>query len=197
MTSFSEIYNSLSSLSANERRKALIDEMSQLESNGIDCSSCEGICCSFIANSMKTTPLETLDLLVHLEDTDRLNDNFWALIQENIVHYRLDYDIDTGRGTSFRRTYTCPFYSPGAKGCSISRNSKPYGCLGFNAGRPNANGENGCAPDFDLLKRREDKFLSLEQKINGELKEVLGLTWEKLPIPVALFNIKNAMILMR
>lgn len=191
MEEFKKFYNELILSSPKERRDKLNTKMSNLADSGINCSSCKGVCCSFIANSMKTTPIETLDLYIYLSENNRLNAELFKSLENTIKHYRLDYDIDTGRGTNLRRTYTCPFYIPGPKGCTISKYYKPYGCLAFNALGPNAYGENGCAPDFKLLEDREKYFEELESVSNKIIREKLGLTWDKLPMPCALMEIKK------
>ncbi|MCK5884421.1 MAG: hypothetical protein KAG61_12085 [Bacteriovoracaceae bacterium] len=189
MKNFTAILESAGALSPHKRREKLIEKMGVLTSSGINCYSCEGTCCTFIANSMKTTPLESLDLLSYLQENNLLNDELIKQLKETVAHYRLDYDIDTGRGTILRRTYTCPFFIPGEKGCTISRKNKPYGCLGFNAFKEKSVEGSSCSPDFNLLQEREDEFGIAEENNNQWLKNELRLDWDKLPMPLALLQI--------
>jgi hypothetical protein len=61
--------------------------------------------------------------------------------------------IGDGRRTWSRRRYTCPFYlgdgEPG-RGCAVSRDVKPLGCLAFNPRRAGltAGGDCGTPEDF-------------------------------------------------
>ncbi|MFI5390895.1 MAG: hypothetical protein ACHQYQ_05990, partial [Bacteriovoracales bacterium] len=70
-----------------------------------------------------------------------------------IEEYRLDYEIPTTRGIPLRRTYTCPFFEPGPKGCSIDSRSKPYGCLAFNPTEKNSKGGGSCSSNKEILKQ--------------------------------------------
>ncbi|MGA0333456.1 MAG: hypothetical protein ACO3NW_05825, partial [Kiritimatiellia bacterium] len=82
-----------------------------------------------------------------------------------------------------RRSYTCPFYSPGPQGCSISRSYKPYGCLAFNPRSPGRTKGGDCASNGKLL---EDQSSPEEELLNQQLKKAQGLLFDKAPIPVAL-----------
>ena len=104
-------------------------------------------------------------------------------------HTRLNIELSDGHGRRMRKTYSCPFYNKGDKGCSISRSMKPYGCLAFNPSREDANGEEGCFSMTSLLENREDIFSLKENKCNLFLKEKLGLWWDKIEIPTALLEI--------
>lgn len=186
---FKRFYDTLSIPSNKERRSSLIKKMGGLKNSGINCQSCKGVCCTFIANSMKATPIEALELAVFLEENGRITESLIENLQNTIKHYRLDYDIDTGMGTSIRRTYTCPFYNEGPKGCSISPEYKPYGCLGFNAFDPNAQDGDKCAPDFDLLEERELLFSQQESEIGKLITEKYKIHSTKLPMPIMLLKI--------
>ncbi|WP_127718465.1 hypothetical protein [Halobacteriovorax sp. HLS] len=174
------------------RRKVLIDSMRELEASGVNCQSCTGCCCTFISNSMQTDGVQTLELYIYLHDKEMWNDSLISRLNEVIKNNRLDYEISTGQGSSFRRTYTCPFYNSGPKGCSISPESKPFGCLAFNAlGKGVSAGEN-CTSNIEVLKQREDIFENNEQRANVYLKSILSLDWDKLPMPVALLRLHES-----
>ena len=174
-----------------KRRDILLQNMGTLIEKGINCYSCTGLCCTFISNSMKTDPVQTLELYKFLLDRERINDELITELKDVIRNNRLDNEISTGRGSSFRRTYTCPFYKKGEKGCTISPSHKPYGCLSFNARSANASEGSDCAPDFELLKEREARYEEIEQQANEFLKKELNLYWDKMPMPVALLEFIN------
>jgi len=164
--------------------------MKSLEENDVDCASCDGHCCSYKSNSMQITPLETLELLNYLKENDRWTPDLKETLKDCVTTYRLDKDISTGKNSSFRRTYTCPFYIPGPKGCSISLEIKPYGCLAFNPRKKGSSGEN-CKSNIDLLQLRDKENSDFEEVKNSELKETYQLWWNKLAIPVALLEFEK------
>lgn len=176
--------------SAAERRRPMNDAMHASVNKGIDCLSCSGVCCTFVANSMMTTPLETLDILVYLHQQDRLTEETRSRLTETVRRYRLNHEAPgDGRRRFVRRTYTCPFFNEGPRGCSISRTAKPYGCLGFNPRVPNQTEGGDCAADTALLQAREDIHGTPEARVNLELKTRYQLDWDKLPMPVALLSL--------
>lgn len=167
------------------RRKTLLEAMNGLEENNISCRNCTGKCCTFHANSMRMTALETEDLYQYLKINSLWTKELVEKLKTCIKEYRLDIDIPTKAGTSFRRTYTCPFFKHESLGCPLPPEVKPYGCLAFNAkGEAVEDGEN-CSSDLNLLKERESKEEELE---NSKLKEAYGYYWDKLPIPMALLE---------
>ncbi len=157
------IYETTGLHSSLTRRQGLVLEMQNLENQTIHCFTCPGTCCTSQANSMQITPIEALEILNGLSiDTlslEEIND-LKKRMEDNIHAYRLNVEIYTGKKHSqdLRKTYTCPFFMNGSKGCSLSRGSKPYGCLGFN---PKENGDNGksCSSNIELLQKREEAFL--------------------------------------
>lgn len=164
------------------RRQILIDRMSQINDlEQYTCSSCEGVCCTYLSNSMQITPIEALDIVEYLEKHNLLTTILIGKIEQSILDFRLDKEVQ-----GLRRTYTCPFYNPGKEGCSLSRKVKPYGCLAFNPKIKNANNQSKCESDQLLLKDRES---TEEENINKKLMESLKLSWNKLPIPVAIKEI--------
>ena len=171
-----------------QRRENLIGQMQQLSNSQVDCSSCDGKCCSYKSNSMQVTPLETRDILTYLKEQNRWNSSLKDKLKKCINDFRLDKEISTGKNTTFRRTYTCPFYTPGPKGCSIPPEYKPYGCLAFNPARTSSEGEH-CESDIKKLEEREKKYDPSETELNHKMKNDLGLWWDKLPIPYALLEL--------
>lgn len=168
-----------------ERRKILISEMVKLELGKIDCFNCTGTCCTYNANSMQITPIEALDILTSLEPTTENAEELKTILKKNIQDYRLDHEIFVGKKNKLlRKTYTCPFFVPGPKGCTIKKELKPYGCLGFN---PRIAGDNGslCLSDIEKLEAREAEQIAGEDQINLWLKKDLNLDWDKLEIPKA------------
>jgi Fe-S-cluster containining protein len=184
-----EIYKNLGISSNTERRELLVNSMKSLKSDGVNCQSCTGLCCTFVSNSMQTDPIQTLELYIYLQNENMWNDQLVEELGEVVKNNRLDYEISTGARSSFRRTYTCPFYNKGPKGCSISPESKPYGCLAFNAkAKDTKEGEN-CSLNTEFLIERDNKYSQIEQAANDSLKKLFGLDWDKLPMPVALLNL--------
>lgn len=175
------------SSSAHSRRSILISAMASLEGKKIHCMNCTGTCCTFVANSMQITPLEALEILEGLQLTPETEVELKQKLQETVRNYRLDQELSTGkRGIStLRRTYTCPFFTPGPKGCALSRSIKPYGCLAFN---PKIEGDNGsaCASDIPLLEQRENDHVTFETEANKKISEAYKLTWVKMDLPRAL-----------
>ncbi len=191
-----KLYNNLLSrgdiAGSQERRAVLNENMKSLLKEGVNCFSCSGLCCTFVSNSMQTDAIQTLELYLYLNNESRWNEELIAELKEVVRNNRLDYEIQTGFGSSFRRTYTCPFYNKGPKGCSIAPEWKPYGCLGFNARSPGASEGSDCASDLKILKIREEKNEAMEEVANEYLKKELGLDWDKLPMPVALLRLSEA-----
>lgn len=174
------------------RRDILISSMSTLEKSGIHCANCPGTCCTSEANSMMITPLESLEILNSLVPRLLIPDEKEKLItalKKSIVLYRLDKEIYTGKKNSqtLRRNYTCPFFNNGSLGCSLSRKSKPYGCLAFN---PKTNNDNGktCSSQTELLETRLAEFQTYEDQLNFQIKTELKLNWEKQNIPMAVLE---------
>lgn len=182
---------------ARRRRAGLVAAMQARGEAGIDCRACSGVCCTFVANSMQTTPLETLDLLAWLVDQARLNAALVEALRTVVRHYRLDAPAPGDGQRSFaRRTYTCPFFTRDSLGCSVSRHAKPYGCLGFNPLRA-AQVEGGdCTSQIDLLEQREARFARDEAEADQYLRLTLQLDWEKKPMPVALLELIERLALL-
>ena len=184
-----EMYKNLGISPNSERRDLLINSMKSLENSGVNCQSCTGLCCTFISNSMQTDPIQTLELYIYLQNEKMWNDELIEELKNVVKNNRLDYEISTGAGSSFRRTYTCPFYNKGPKGCSISPEYKPYGCLAFNAKAQNIKEGENCSSNTEFLTQRDDVYNEEEEKANSLIKEKMNLNWSKLPMPVSLLEL--------
>jgi hypothetical protein len=188
-----KIYTELKTTLPRDRRALLIQEMQSLTENKIHCFNCTGTCCTMSANSMQVTPLEAFEMLLSLELTENNVEEIKNKLKENIVHYRLDHEVSLGKKAQshLRKTYTCPFFVPGPKGCTIKKELKPYGCLGFNPRLENDNGSS-CHSDQKILEQREDENNISETAANDYLKKTFKIYWTKMEIPKALlFLIEN------
>ena len=189
--SYQEFISSLNELSAfknvQNRRDELISEMSRLEDEGLNCFSCKGYCCTYEYNSMQVTPLEAVELFKYLVEQGRVNEE---QIDQVISKYRLDKLLMAG-SQNLRRYYTCPFFKEGAKGCTISRRSKPLGCLGFNALVPNVSERGKCESNQEVLKKVDHKFTKDSDLCNEYIKKTLNIYWSKESIPVAITELKR------
>ena len=184
MSEFNELKQKYVSPHHKERRAPVNAEMSKLIGEGKNCFSCEGLCCTFLYNSMQVTPLEALDAYTYLSKKNRINDSLIKDLKECIKKYRLDIDLNMGRKSELRKHYTCPFFNSGPKGCSISPDYKPYGCLGFNPLEKNVKTEGKCTSYLSILEKRELYFD--EESMNMELREKLNLYWDKKNFPMAI-----------
>ena len=200
MMAFDEIHNTLyQKLNIDlpkERRKILIDEMAGLSNSKIHCFNCTGTCCTFSANSMQISPLEAFEIILSLEVTTENILDLKIKLKKNIKDYRLDHEIFLPKKINplLRKTYTCPFFVEGAKGCSIKKELKPYGCLGFNPRIENDNGSQ-CLSNIEILKIREDSTNDAEEMANNFLRRELLLDWKKLEIPKAVLIILEKLYL--
>ncbi len=156
--------------------------MRDLEEKGWSCAACTGVCCTFVANSMRITPVEARDLRRWLESEGRWTPELIASLRDCVTRFRLDQDAGDGR-RSLRKTYTCPFYTNSRLGCSIHPDHKPYGCLAFNARRPGITDGGTCASAQDLLQQREALFPE-----ENALNHALAPDPSPRPIPLALLT---------
>jgi Fe-S-cluster containining protein len=176
---------------AQDRRAMIIAEMKNLALSGKNCFSCVGFCCTYAHNSMQVTPLEGIELFYYLAKEGRMTSELIIRLQSTIDQYRLDKDISYGKKSLVRRTYTCPFYNEGPKGCSIAPTYKPLGCLAFNANKVGVSSEGHCSSNQDILMQQEEEWGKIEQEKNEGIKQQMGLTWDKLPMPVALVELSK------
>lgn len=189
----SEIYGQCPS--AQERRNDLLVHMSQLDERKINCNSCPGHCCTYQYNSMQVDPLQALELYLYLESNNFFSEEFWEKMGDNIKEYRLDYEPYLGSKKVFRRYYTCPFFkSVVGKGCPISFEYKPYGCLAYNPHHENTILADQCSSEISILQQREDKFEIYETNAIEFLKEKLRIHWNKKPLPVALVELHKILV---
>lgn len=171
------------------RRELLIERMEELEAKGHGCIGCPGTCCTFEANSMMITPLETVELLQFLNASQQKTAELKAKMEATVSSYRLNQDVSTGKRTVLRRTYTCPFFGHQELGCPLPRTVKPYGCLAFDSHHETEKAGAHCYSETAVLEAREEKYATIEKQLNQELKVTLNLNWEKAPIPVALLEL--------
>lgn len=180
------LYQTLDTHSPRERRESLIAEMAGLTDQKILCFNCNGTCCTFSANSIQITPIEAFEIILSLEIKNEDLSEIKTKLKKSIQDYRLDHEIFLGRkkNSLLRKTYTCPFFVAGPKGCTIKKELKPYGCLGFN---PRIEDDNGgqCLSNIKLLENREETERDNEDLANIFLKRELQLEWEKIEIPKA------------
>lgn len=170
------------------RRENIISRMIELSSQGYDCKSCPGTCCTFQSNSMMTTPLETIEVLFWLQSTGQKNEEFKNKIKENVQKFRLDQLTGYGKKSFLRRTYTCPFFNHSEFGCPIPVEVKPYGCLAFNSHHQESKASEHCYSEKEVLIAREDENAEYENRINNKLRDQFKLWWDKLPMPFALIE---------
>lgn len=184
------LYQKLKTNSPKERRKLLIDEMTGLTNNKIHCFNCTGTCCTYSANSMQISPLEAFEIILSLEVTSENVVEIKNKLKKNIQDFRLNHEIFLGKKINplLRKTYTCPFFVESAKGCTIKKELKPYGCLGFNPRIENDNGSH-CQSNVEILKDREETTHYTEENANTFLRDELLLDWKKLEIPKAVLII--------
>lgn len=180
-----EIFNIPKELNHHSRRLSLVDEMNELESKKLSCLECVGNCCTFSSNSMRISPIEAIELLIFLEKENRLNEDLVRKLEKNVTEFRLDKETLFG----IKKNYTCPFYLGNCKGCSISRWSKPYGCLAFNATQKGVKQGSTCKSNQQILEKREDQFKAHEVAFNAYITKKLNLAWTLESIPVALLDI--------
>ncbi len=173
------------------RRKIILDQMDALNAKSINCFSCPGHCCTAIANSMQTTPLETQDVLDYLRESGRWNEELKQKLQQTVDKFRLDSIPGNGKRNYLRKTYDCPFFEDKSLGCSIPKEVKPYGCLGFNPTAPNESEGKSCGSDQLLLLKRESAHPE-ESRLNADLSKKYHLWWEKLPLPLALLEAEKS-----
>lgn len=169
-----------------ERRAIVRAHMQSLIDAGKHCGACSGPCCTFRHNTMQITPLEALDIVRHLRATDRHTDAMRERLRASVKRYNLDAVSGDGRRT-LRKSYTCPFFTPGPMGCSIDPDHKPPGCLAFNPVRRGVTDGGDCRSDLAVLERRSAAAADFEDAANT----ALGFDWIKAPIPVAVLALWN------
>lgn len=178
--------------SQERRRENLLEHMHGLDGKDVSCRECEGVCCTFVSNSMQITPLEAYDLFQFLSIEGRWTKSLKEQLERNIRVYALDRPpLGDGVRVFSRRRYTCPFFGDERLGCSIDPLYKPYGCLGFNPLITGIKEGEKCQSQIELLKQREDIYPS-ELEENKEICVRFKLGWEKKSIPEALLCFEEA-----
>lgn len=133
-------------------RSKAIESMQALAARGINCSKCSGACCTFRFNSMQINAEEAQLIAAHLKENNLVSE-YRPRLEKCITEFRLKNDLPSfGGRKSLVRTYTCPFYSGHALGCTLPTKVKPVGCLNFNPTVPNANDSlNSCRSNSNLI----------------------------------------------
>lgn len=174
------------SSSRHQRRLSINTAMTNDLNIGHGCSSCVGHCCTYEHNSMQVTPLEALDAYKFLLEVGRVDESLIARLEDCVTNYRLDKEVLTKSSKSLRRYYTCPFYKQEALGCSLDRDSKPYGCLAFNPSQPGVSEPGFCSSNQHILEKQSLEFDDHEERHNETLREELKIYWNKMNLPNAL-----------
>lgn len=177
---------------SNSRRKFILDEMLNLSDKKISCSKCNGPCCTFEANSMQITVLEAVEITQFLFRENRISTDLVFHLQETIARFRLDINQGTGK-TSLRKSYTCPFFEETLRKCTVSRQAKPIGCLGFNPIEVGITNGGSCKSDLMVLTKRENEFQKSEKELIEKLKCELNIYWDKAPIPIAVLEVIHSL----
>ncbi len=180
-----EVFERSHLINNRQRRLDLVKAMAESDKAGFSCANCIGNCCTFSSNSMRITPLEAVEILSFLENEERISIELMKNLDRVVSEYRLETETYFG----IKKNYTCPFYLGHRKGCSISRWSKPYGCLAFNSTKLNVTKGEDCRSDQVSLQKRNARFYQHEEDLNLYIKRILKLSWNKESIPVALLDI--------
>lgn len=167
-----------------ERRALVREHMQALIDTGKHCGACSGPCCTFRHNTMQITPLEATDIVRHLQATGRHTDAMRSRLVSSVERYDLAALPGDGR-RALRKSYTCPFFTAGPRGCSIDPDHKPPGCLAFNPVRTGVTEGGDCVSDLGVLERRQSAHARFEDTQN----ERLDFYWIKAPIPVAVLAV--------
>lgn len=176
------------------RRFELVTLMKDGETNGLNCFSCQGFCCTRPHNSMQVTPLEACELFYYLVKNDMWTEELVTKLEASVSENRLDKEISFG-GRSFRRTYTCPFFMHKSLGCPIDPEYKPYGCLAFNPDEKDVSEEGHCSSRVDILEDIAPKHDQIEEDFKKYLKsQGFEFSFQKLPLPVALLELASLLL---
>lgn len=169
------------------RRQFLLEDMTQLESRGLSCLGCSGVCCTEVANSMMVTPIEAVDLFSYLVKTTPDLEALKTRMKAAVEKYKLDI-LPPGikKKSQFRRTYTCPFFLGSEFGCPLPRDIKPYGCLGFNRQKKEADIDQDCWSNIEVLRAQDSS--NNDQVLNTWIKNELKLDWEKDYLPLVVIQ---------
>lgn len=170
--------------SSYNRRRFILEDMSQLETRGISCLGCSGVCCTDLANSMMVTPIEMVDLYSYLKKISSSLSDLKEKMRQANLKYKLDI-LPPGikKKSQFRRTYTCPFFLGSEFGCPLPRDVKPYGCLGFNRQKKEADIDQDCWSKKEVLEAQA--LANNETLLNEWIKQDLALDWDKEYLPLA------------
>jgi len=121
-----------------KRRSLLLSQQQGQLDQGISCQGCEGVCCTFMNNSMQVDHSELDRMMTGLASllSDDMASDAWQELrqrcQNTIKEFRLDVELGDGRRSLLRRRYTCPLFNWQRPGCALEYAHKPLGCLAFN-----------------------------------------------------------------
>lgn len=163
-------------------RKNLLTQMQQLSVQKIDCLDCPGHCCTQQRNSMQVTLAEGLALYYDLHQKNLINEELIFKIKDTIKEARLDHEIYV-KGKTLRRNYTCPLFQHKSFGCPLSKEHKPFGCLGYNPTRLNESEGESCRSEVELLNLTDQQYSPEIHSFSKEIALRSGLPLEKKTIP--------------
>lgn len=181
MSAINQLYQDYK-LRQNSWRQNLIGQMSSLEASGVDCRQCPGHCCTQKRNSMQITLAEGIALYFDLSEKNLITHDLRNKLKQSVVDARLDQFLYI-KGKALRRNYTCPLFELKGFGCPLSRHSKPFGCLGYNATSPNEIEGNSCRSEVELLESTEQLFHAEINDFSLAISAILNIPTEKLSIP--------------
>ena len=159
--------------------------MSNLDKRKLTCAKCVGNCCTFTSNSMRVTPLEAVEMILYLEESNLIDHHLVEKLESNIREFRLDKETLFG----IKKNYTCPFYLGSCQGCSISRGSNLMAVsLLMQLKKMFLRGKivNQTKP---FWRRDTTPSWLYEKVLIFTIKNTLNLSWEKESIPIALLDI--------
>lgn len=136
---------------------------------------------------MMVTPIEAVDLFSYLVKTTPDLEALKTRMKAAVEKYKLDI-LPPGikKKSQFRRTYTCPFFLGSEFGCPLPRDIKPYGCLGFNRQKKEADIDQDCWSNIEVLRAQDSS--NNDQVLNTWIKNELKLDWEKDYLPLVVIQ---------
>jgi hypothetical protein len=138
-----------------------------------DCATCptRGVCCTdahFV--NVHITRLEAVAIRETLARTPRLTNAERRAVYSRALEVVARYDLRAA-GDTFKQTYACPLYEPGA-GCLVHRRAKPAPCI-----------QHACYENWEDLPPLNLQTRA-EHRIEQMNREVYGAAWAWLPTPL-------------
>lgn len=162
-------------LAALQRGKAAYQTNIKLgyEHRARSCRSCPtpGVCCTdshFVNNHI--TRLEAVAIRETLRRTPRLDPAAQRQVYERARESVERYNLSTA-GDTFRQTYSCPLFQPGA-GCLVHQRAKPAPCI-----------QHACYDDWEDVPPASLQWRA-EARVEKLNTQVYGQAWAWLPVPV-------------